>query len=95
VLGFDNDCVLLLRRWSGKKVVTTILNFNTAPVSAALPMAPGRWRKALDSGDPRWQGAGSDLPVEFECAESVELRLPPTSVVLFVRVKQTNKKSGR
>jgi len=91
VLGFDNDRVALLRRWSGREVVMTIFNFNPAPVSLALPVAPGRWRKTLDSSDPCWQGAGGSLPAEFESAESVELRLPPKSAALFVRVEQTEK----
>ncbi|MDP2601672.1 MAG: malto-oligosyltrehalose trehalohydrolase [Deltaproteobacteria bacterium] len=89
VLGFDNDRVLLLRRWSGTDVVTTIFNFNGEAVSLVVPMASGRWRKALDSSDRRWQGAGGSLPVEFESAGSVEFSLPPTSVALFVRVDRT------
>jgi maltooligosyltrehalose trehalohydrolase len=89
VLGIDNDRVLLLRRWSGSELVMTVLNFNTALVALRPPMAPGRWRNALDSSEPRWGGPGCFLPAEFECAESVEFRLPPTSVALFVRVTQT------
>jgi len=89
VLGFDNDRVLLLRRWSGTDVVTTIFNFNGEAVSLVVPMASGRWRKALDSSDRRWRGADGSLPVEFESAGSVEFSLPPTSVALFVRVDRT------
>jgi len=92
-IGFDNDRVLLLRRWRGKEVVVTLFNFNSAPVSLALPMAPGRWRKALDSSESRWRGAGSELPAQFDCVESVALRLPPSSSALFMRVKQTQKKA--
>ncbi len=94
VIGLDDLRVLLLSRWSGGEVVTTILNFNAAPVASSLPMAPGRWRKVLDSSEERWQGAGSSLPVEFECAGGVEFRLPPMSVALFARVKQSERKSG-
>ena len=94
VIGFDNDRVLLLRRWRGKEVVVTLFNFNSAPVSLALPMAPGRWRKALDSSEARWRGAGSELPAEFDCAESFEFRLPPSSLALFMRVKQSPKKAA-
>jgi maltooligosyltrehalose trehalohydrolase len=93
VLGFDKDRVLQLRRWSGSEIVTTILNFNTAPVLLAVPVGPGRWRKALDSSDPRWQGAGGSLPLEFESTESFEFRLPPTCAALFVRVKQAKRKN--
>jgi maltooligosyltrehalose trehalohydrolase len=87
VLGFDNQRVLIVRRWSGNEVAMLILNFNTVPVALSPPMAAGRWRKALDSSESRWEGPGSSLPAEFECAESVELRLTPTSAALFVCVK--------
>ena len=94
VIGFDNDRVLLLRRWQGKQVVVSLFNFNSAPVSLALPIAPGRWRKALDSSEARWRGAGSELPAQFDCAASVALRLSPSSSALFMRVKQHPKKSS-
>ncbi|MBI2364784.1 MAG: malto-oligosyltrehalose trehalohydrolase [Deltaproteobacteria bacterium] len=94
VLGFDNQRVLLLRRWSGSEVVMTIFNFNEETVSLVVPMARGQWRKMLDSSEARWQGLGSSLPVEFECWENVEFRLAPTSVALFVRVTQSKIFSG-
>ncbi len=85
VLGFDNQRVLMLCRWSGGEVVTTTLNFNAAPVTLSLPMAPGGWRKLLDSSEPRWHGAGSLMPAAFESGESFEFRLAPTSVALWIR----------
>ena len=87
VRGFDNQRVLVLRRWSGDEAVMITLNFNTVPGALSLPMQPGRWRKALDSSELRWEGPGSSLPAAFECAESVELRLTPASAALFVCVK--------
>ncbi|MBI3063615.1 MAG: malto-oligosyltrehalose trehalohydrolase [Deltaproteobacteria bacterium] len=94
VLGFDNQRVLLLRRWSGSEVVMTIFTFNQEVVTLVVPVAPGQWRKMLDSSEARWQGLGSSLPVEFECWENVEFRLAPTSVALFVRVTQSKIFSG-
>jgi maltooligosyltrehalose trehalohydrolase len=85
VFGFDSERVLLLRRWSGNDVVIIILHFNTAPVALSLPMAAGRWRKVLDSSESRWEGPGSSLPAGFDCAESAQFRLAPTSVALFAR----------
>jgi len=89
VRGFDSERVVLLHRWLGNEVVTTMLNFNTAPITLALSMGPGRWRKILDSSEPRWRGAGSALPVEFESVDSVEFRFAPTSAALFARVEPT------
>jgi len=87
VLGFDNDHVLLLRRWSGREAVLTIFNFKEEAVPLAVPVAPGHWRRLLDSSEPCWDGLGSSLPPLFESAGSVELRLPPTSVTLLERVE--------
>jgi maltooligosyltrehalose trehalohydrolase len=87
VLGFDNQRVLMLRRWSGNEVAMLTMNFNTVPAALSPPMAAGRWRKALDSSESRWEGPGSSLPAEIERAESVELRFAPTSAALFVCVK--------
>jgi hypothetical protein len=70
----------------------TLFNFNAAPVSLALPLAPGRWHKVLDSSEARWQGPGGALPVEFDCSESMEVRLEPSSAVLLARLNQTPKK---
>jgi len=92
VIGFDNQRVLLLRRWRGKAAVVTLFNFNAEPVSLALPMAPGRWRKVLDSSEARWRGAGSALPVECDCGESLEVRLESSSLALLKRVHDTPKK---
>ncbi len=91
VVGFDHQRLLLSHRWLGNEVVSTIFNFNTAPVSLTLSMGPGRWRKILDSSEPRWRGAGGALPVEFESAGEVEFCLAPTSVALFARVETTDK----
>jgi maltooligosyltrehalose trehalohydrolase len=87
LLGFDDQRVLMLRRWSGKEIAVTALNFNSVPVALSVPMAPGRWRKLLDSSEQRWEGPGSSLPEEFAGAERVEFHLAPTSVALFDRVK--------
>jgi len=84
-IGFDNQRVLLLRRWSDSETVMAILNFNTAPLASTLRTAPGKWRKLLDSSDARWDGPGSSLPAEFDASESIEFHLPASSAVLYMR----------
>lgn len=85
VLGFDNQRVLLLRRRCGHQTVVGILSYNSVPTALTVPVAPGKWRRVLDSSDARWQGPGSSLPVEFDASDSVELTLPARSVVLYER----------
>ena len=84
-LGVDDQRVLVLRRWCGNETVMAIFNFNTAPVVLPAPMAPGTWRKLLDSSDASWQGPGGSLPTEFDASDGVELHLPATGAVLYHR----------
>jgi maltooligosyltrehalose trehalohydrolase len=93
-LGFDNQRVLLLRRWSGSETAMAILNFNTTPLATSLRMAPGKWRKLLDSSDARWNGSGSSLPAEFDLSDSIELQLPASSAVLYSRVNPPRGKTS-
>ena len=89
VVDFVDERVLLLRRWSGDQVVVTLLNFNTTPLSLALPIPLGQWRKVLDSSDTRWRGLGCSLPAEFDSGASAAFNLPPMSVALFAHVINT------
>lgn len=83
VTGFDGERVLLLRRWSGAEQVVSAFNFNAAQVSVSLPLPAGRWRKALDSTETRWQGGGSRVAPEFAAGGATTLSLPPKSVIVF------------
>jgi len=83
VTGFDGEKVLLLRRWSGPEQVVSVFNFNAAQVSVSLPLPAGRWRKALDSTETRWQGSGSSLAPELAARGVTTLSLPPRSIVVF------------
>jgi maltooligosyltrehalose trehalohydrolase len=83
VTGFDGEKVLLLRRWSGADQVVSAFNFNAAQVSVSWPLPAGRWRKALDSTESRWQGGGSSLAPELAARGATELSLPPRSIVVF------------
>ena len=47
-----------------------------------------------DAGVVRAGRERAELSAEFDCAESVELRLPSSSAALFMRVKQTQKKAS-
>jgi maltooligosyltrehalose trehalohydrolase len=86
VTGLDDDRVLLLRRWSDDEEVVSGFNFNHGEVSIALPIAPGRWRKALDSTDLRWHGRGSLLPTTFNTDGHLALTLQPKSLAVFERI---------
>jgi maltooligosyltrehalose trehalohydrolase len=95
VTGRDDDRVLLLRRWSDGEEVVSGFNFNHGAVSIALPIAPGRWRKALDSADLRWHGSGSLLPATLNTDGHLALTLQPKSLAVFERISNAATHSSR
>jgi maltooligosyltrehalose trehalohydrolase len=94
VTGFDDDRVLLLRRWNDGEEVVSGFNFNHSAVSIALSTAPGRWHKALDSTDLRWNGSGSLLPPTLNTDGNLTLTLQPKSLAVFERVSNAATKNS-
>ena len=81
----EAERVLALRRGDGPSAVYIILHFGDRPAATSLPVAPGRWRKRLDSAEPRWLGPGTRLPETLESAGDVSLTLAPRSVAVYAR----------
>ena len=84
VLGYEQERVLLVRRWHANEVVVLVFHFGLVTTSVALPLPPGHWHKWLDSAEERWQGSGSPVPVELHSAGEVLLTLSPGMFVLLV-----------
>jgi maltooligosyltrehalose trehalohydrolase len=80
---FEPDKILLLRRGAGSEQVCVLFNFSPAAVTRDLPLPRGSWRKLLDSGEPRWYGAGSTVPPTIFSEGEISLTLPPSAAVLF------------
>ncbi len=85
VLGYEEDQVLLLRRWSGSSEVFAVFSFADAEATMAVSIPGGRWRKLLDSADERWQGKGTSIPDMLHSEGEAALTLGPMSLALFVR----------
>jgi len=88
VLGYEEDRVLLLRRWSGNSEVFAIFNFGDAEAAMTLSLPGGRWRKLLDSADERWQGKGTSAPEILHSEGETALTLDPMSLALFEKEDQ-------
>jgi maltooligosyltrehalose trehalohydrolase len=88
VLGYEEDRVLFLRRWSGSSEVFAVFNFGDAEAALAVRVSEGRWRKLLDSADERWQGGGTSLPHLLPSTGQVVLTLSPMSLALFIKEDQ-------
>jgi maltooligosyltrehalose trehalohydrolase len=85
VLGYEENQVLFLQRWSGNSEVFAVFNFGDAEASVALEVPEGRWRKLLDSADERWQGKGTSAPEILHSEGEAALTLAPMSLALFAK----------
>jgi len=88
VLRFNEEKILLLRRWKEEEEVFMVFNFNDGPVKVDLPVPAGFWQKQLDSEDKRWYGSGSLVPGQLQSAGTVNLSLNPKAFILFGRVEE-------
>ena len=89
VIGYDEERILFVHRWSGADHAILIESFGAAEITVTVPVPPGRWLKTLDSTDPRWAGGGSAVPVQLESAGEASLALAPESAVVFTFEPET------
>jgi len=89
VVGYEREKALVLRRWTDADETVAVFHFREAEDFFDIPIPPGRWKKQLDSTDERWQGPGSDVPIQVVSDGKVALTLPPWAFVLFERRKET------
>jgi len=89
VLGYEHEKALLVRRWNGVGEAIAVFHFGEAEGSLEIPIPSGQWKKQLDSADKRWQGPGSDVPIQIVSDGKGTLTLPPWAFVLFERQKET------
>lgn len=83
VLGYEDDRLLFVRRWSEESQVSLIFNFSEKKLSATLPIPTGRWGKLLDSAHPRWQGEGSIVPPYLDSEGEFTVTLAPKSFTVL------------
>jgi maltooligosyltrehalose trehalohydrolase len=83
VVSFDEDSVLVVRRWSGMNEVFLVFNFSRNPVSEFESIPQGAWQKRLDSSDTRWMGTGITAPAGIETPMRSGLTLQPHGVLLY------------
>ena len=74
--------LLRLRRRVEAQEAVAFFHFGTEDVSTSLP--EGTWRRAIDSGEERFGGPGTDAPEELE-ATGAELTVPAERALLYLR----------
>ncbi|MFC1920072.1 malto-oligosyltrehalose trehalohydrolase, partial [Chloroflexota bacterium] len=85
VIGYEDEKVMFVRRWTDCSQVFAVFNFNSRPASVALPLPAGQWRKLLDSAEKRWQGPGTEAPCFIESKGNVDIILKTRALCLFGR----------
>lgn len=63
----------------------TILYFGKEPLDVSFPWPEGHWHKRLDSAETRWGGSGSQAPLAIQVDNEICLRLPPLSLMVYLR----------
>jgi maltooligosyltrehalose trehalohydrolase len=83
VTGYDQQRVMLMRRWERDQTSLILYNFNDLEVSLAPALPAGYWQKIFDSAAPRWDGPGTHLPELLNAREETLLSLSASSFALF------------
>ena len=80
---FENEKVLLLRRWKGSDEIFSCFNFGKNPARVTISLPQADWTKALNSRDHRWAGPGLSLPECLPSAPNHPILIAPLSVALY------------
>jgi maltooligosyltrehalose trehalohydrolase len=83
--GYEREKVLWVRMKGGRAEAVTLVSFGKEPLDLTLPWPEGCWQKRLDSADTRWQGPGSQAPPVIQGNNEICLRLPPRSLMVYLR----------
>jgi len=84
-LALEREKALLVTRSHGDGRSAAIGHFGEEEASVTLPLAPGRWERALDSSDPRWGGEGSRVPEDVRSDGTVTLTIGPRTFLLLTQ----------
>ena len=84
---YDGTEVMHVRRWSNEEEVALLFNIGKDTASLRVSLAPGRWRKLVDSADQRWDGPGSSIPEVMSSEGAVPLDIPSRTLFVLERGK--------
>ncbi|MPZ77222.1 MAG: malto-oligosyltrehalose trehalohydrolase [Deltaproteobacteria bacterium] len=90
IISYDEQRVLLMRRWNRDQTNLILYNFSDAEVSLAPALPAGRWQKIFDSAAARWQGPGTRLREFLNAQEELSLTLSAASFALFQAAPAAN-----
>jgi maltooligosyltrehalose trehalohydrolase len=73
-VGFEENKIVLVRRWKGQSQVLLIFNFNDAEVTFTTSFYKGKWKKNLESSNKTWRGPGAVLPERITPGKELTIR---------------------
>ena len=88
-VGYEQDKVLFLRRWTEDEEALMMCNFGDCEASVPLNIPAGSWQKQLDTADGRWNGPGNLLPSQLNSNAKATVALGSKTFALFTRIKET------
>ncbi|MBM4330096.1 MAG: malto-oligosyltrehalose trehalohydrolase [Deltaproteobacteria bacterium] len=87
VLRFNEEKILLLRRWKEEEEVFMVFNFNDGAVKVDLPVPAGHWQNQFDSQEEQWYGSEKIISRQLQSMGMVRMSLNPKAFTLFARIK--------
>jgi maltooligosyltrehalose trehalohydrolase len=85
VQGYEKEKVLWVRMNGEAAAAVIVLHFGQEPLDLSLPWPEGGWHKRLHSAETRWEGPGSQAPPVIQGDNRICLRLPPLSLLVYLR----------
>jgi len=84
--GFEDECVLFVRRWFEGDETFCLYNFNEKDVKIRLPLPKGLWLRILASSSEEWGGGWERIRQKIESnGPEISLHLKNHSFVLYRR----------
>jgi maltooligosyltrehalose trehalohydrolase len=83
ISAYENQHLMLMRRWKGDQVSLIFYNFSDADISLAAAIPAGDWRKIFDSAAPKWDGPGARLPEALQGGKEFSLSMSGSGFALF------------
>ena len=91
----DEHRLLMVSRRNGDLRAVLLFHFGADPCPVTAPLAKGRWRRVLDTGEERWGGRGASVPEIVEANGAATLRLGPWAGVFLERKGNSASDTGQ
>ena len=85
VTSLADERVLSIRRWDDSCQVLIACHFDRTPTKLVLPIPAGRWQRALDSAEARWDGNGSQTPAVLQLRGELQVSLGPWAFLVLAQ----------